>query len=100
MSRFDAAIVGGALYANRWNRDARRFISRHDSALRRMPSWCFSSGPLVVMHDTRVFGSVAGTWLPLALIFLATWITGSIMAMMPAQTVGRRVRSARTYTMT
>jgi len=263
-SRFDAAIVGGALYANRWHRDARRFISRHESALRQIPSWCFSSGPLddsadraeipptaevrvlmerigalahttfggrlssdargfpasamaktrsgdfrnperirawaaelaralpqahpgtavkhparsvwrliaygfagwalcaatmaglmqlgsltfalvfhailapcifaalsqryfrargaraplftaavftllvvaldlavvggLVMHDTRMFASVAGTWLPLALIFLATWITGSIVAMMPADKASRRVRSAREYT--
>ena len=30
-----------------------------------------------------MFASIAGTWLPFALIFLATWATGSILAMMP-----------------
>jgi menaquinone-dependent protoporphyrinogen oxidase len=43
---FDAAIVGGALYANRWHRDARRFVSRRERDLRRVPVWFFSSGPL------------------------------------------------------
>jgi len=43
---FDAVLVGGALYANRWHRDARRFVERHARALRRVPVWLFSSGPL------------------------------------------------------
>lgn len=43
---FDAVIVGGALYANRWHRGARRFVERHARALRRVPVWLFSSGPL------------------------------------------------------
>jgi menaquinone-dependent protoporphyrinogen oxidase len=43
---FDAAVIGGALYANRWHRDAYRFVSRNMEALRRIPVWLFSSGPL------------------------------------------------------
>ena len=43
---FDAVIVGGALYANRWARSARRLVTRHERELRRIPSWFFSSGPL------------------------------------------------------
>lgn len=43
---YDAVIVGGALYANRWHGDARRFVARHLTALRRVPVWLFSSGPL------------------------------------------------------
>lgn len=43
---FDAVIVGGALYANRWHEDARRFVHRHVEALRHRPTWFFSSGPL------------------------------------------------------
>jgi len=43
---FDAVIVGGAIYANRWHREARRFVARHVDALRRVPTWLFSSGPL------------------------------------------------------
>jgi menaquinone-dependent protoporphyrinogen oxidase len=42
----DAVILGGGLYANRWQRDARRFVTRHARALRGLPVWFFSSGPL------------------------------------------------------
>lgn len=42
----DAVIVAGALYANRWHRDARRFVRRNASALRELPVWLISSGPL------------------------------------------------------
>ena len=43
---FDAVIVGGALYANRWHKDARRFVKRHRNSLVGRPVWLFSSGPL------------------------------------------------------
>jgi menaquinone-dependent protoporphyrinogen oxidase len=43
---YDAAIIGGALYANRWQRDAYRLAARNVAALRRIPVWLFSSGPL------------------------------------------------------
>ncbi len=43
---FDAVILGGALYANRWHKDARRFIKRHRATLPTKPVWLFSSGPL------------------------------------------------------
>lgn len=43
---YDAVVVGGALYANRWHRDARRFVRRNLEKLRRVPVWFFSSGPL------------------------------------------------------
>ena len=36
----------GALYANRWHRDARRFVRRNTAALRELPVWLVSSGPL------------------------------------------------------
>ncbi|MFB4320594.1 flavodoxin domain-containing protein [Actinomadura sp. 21ATH] len=42
----DAVIVGGALYASRWHRDARRFVRAHRDALASRPVWLFSSGPL------------------------------------------------------
>src|SRR3954451_11286718 len=42
----DAVVVGGALYMNRWHRDARRFVKRHAARLRDLPVWFFSSGPL------------------------------------------------------
>ena len=43
---FDAVIAAGALYANRWHRAARRFVRRHAEALRRLPVWLVSTGPL------------------------------------------------------
>lgn len=43
---YDAVVVGGALYALRWHRDARRFVRRHRRALSQVPVWLFSSGPL------------------------------------------------------
>jgi menaquinone-dependent protoporphyrinogen oxidase len=46
LAGFDAVVIGGALYANRWHRDARRFVRRRAEALRRVPVWLFSSGPL------------------------------------------------------
>ena len=50
---FDAVVVGGALYANRWHRAARRFVDRHAAELRRRPVWMFSSGPLDDSADRR-----------------------------------------------
>jgi len=58
LSGFDAAIVGGALYANRWHQAARRFVARHVSALRRIPVWLFSSGPL---DDSADVGAIPPT---------------------------------------
>lgn len=46
LTGFDAMVVAGALYANRWHRDARRFVRRHTVELRRLPVWMISSGPL------------------------------------------------------
>lgn len=43
---YDAVIIGGALYANRWHGDARRFVRRHTTELRERLVWLFSSGPL------------------------------------------------------
>jgi menaquinone-dependent protoporphyrinogen oxidase len=37
----------------------------------------------VVERSLEMFKSIAGTWLPFALIFLATWITGLVMSTMP-----------------
>lgn len=43
---YDAVLVGAGLYANRWQRDASRFVKRHTKALREKRVWFFSSGPL------------------------------------------------------
>jgi menaquinone-dependent protoporphyrinogen oxidase len=46
LAPYRAVVLGGALYAFRWHRDARRFVRRHGPALRERPLWLFSSGPL------------------------------------------------------
>ncbi|WP_151478301.1 flavodoxin domain-containing protein [Streptomyces albicerus] len=46
LAPYDAVILGGGLYAGRWQRDASRFARRHRDALGRRPVWLFSSGPL------------------------------------------------------
>lgn len=57
-TRFDAVVVGGALYANHWHADARRFVWRHRQALRKVPVWFFSSGPL---DDSADHGEIPPT---------------------------------------
>ena len=54
LDRYDAVIVGGALYATRWHPEARRFVKHRAAELSRRPVWLFSSGPLddsAVQHD-------------------------------------------------
>ncbi len=46
LRNYDAVIVGGGLYAGAWVEEARRFVLRHYEALRRVPVFFFSSGPL------------------------------------------------------
>ncbi|MGW6268429.1 MULTISPECIES: flavodoxin domain-containing protein [unclassified Streptomyces] len=43
---YDAVVLGSALYAGRWLRDARRFVRRNARALEGTSVWLFSSGPL------------------------------------------------------
>ncbi|AOT62282.1 MULTISPECIES: flavodoxin domain-containing protein [Streptomyces] len=50
---YDAVVLGGALYMNRWHKDARRFSRRHARALREKPVWLFSSGPLDASASER-----------------------------------------------
>ncbi len=46
LSGFDAVIAGSAVYLGRWMDAATNFIERHEDALRTMPVWLFSSGPM------------------------------------------------------
>jgi menaquinone-dependent protoporphyrinogen oxidase len=52
----DLVIVGGALYAFRWHRDAAHFVRRYTKELRSVPVWLFSSGPL---DDSAKNGTIA-----------------------------------------
>jgi menaquinone-dependent protoporphyrinogen oxidase len=53
VASYDAVVVGGALYAGRWHRDARRFVRRHRPQLAARPVWLFSSGPLDASASER-----------------------------------------------
>ena len=46
LDEYEAVVVGGALYASRWHRAAKRFVKRHTSELRKRAVFFFSSGPL------------------------------------------------------
>ena len=46
LDRFDAAIIGSAVYAGRWRGDAFKLLRRNEPILASMPVWLFSSGPL------------------------------------------------------
>lgn len=46
LDRWEAVVVGGALYAWFWQHDARRFVKRHVEELQQLPVYFFSSGPL------------------------------------------------------
>ncbi|MGN6473459.1 MAG: flavodoxin domain-containing protein [Mycobacteriales bacterium] len=56
VSEYDAVIVGGALYTNRWHPEAVGFVTRHRNELRDLPVWFFSSGPL---DDSARSGALA-----------------------------------------
>jgi menaquinone-dependent protoporphyrinogen oxidase len=43
---WDAVVLGSAIYAAHWQRDARRFVTRFQDLLEVRPVWLFSSGPL------------------------------------------------------
>ncbi|MFF7129281.1 flavodoxin domain-containing protein [Streptomyces sp. NPDC016566] len=57
---YDAVVIGGALYAGRWHKDARRFVRRHHRALAARPLWFFSSGPLDASASERNIPPVPG----------------------------------------
>lgn len=46
LAGFDAAVLGSAVYMGQWLEPARRLVQEHRDALRAMPVWLFSSGPV------------------------------------------------------
>ncbi len=42
----EAVILGSAVYAGSWRKEAVDFVQRHGDELARIPVWLFSSGPL------------------------------------------------------
>jgi menaquinone-dependent protoporphyrinogen oxidase len=56
LADYDAVVLGGALYNGRWHAEASWFVERNLDALRELPVWFFSSGPL---DDSARSGSIA-----------------------------------------
>jgi menaquinone-dependent protoporphyrinogen oxidase len=46
LDRFDAVVLGSAIYMGRWLKTAREFVSEHADELSSRQVWLFSSGPL------------------------------------------------------
>jgi menaquinone-dependent protoporphyrinogen oxidase len=51
LSGYGAVVLGSAVYANHWRREARAFARRHEHALKEIPVWLFSSGPFGAPKD-------------------------------------------------
>jgi menaquinone-dependent protoporphyrinogen oxidase len=51
LSGYAAVVLGSAVYAKRWRREARDFARHHASTLRGMRVWLFSSGPLGAVEE-------------------------------------------------
>lgn len=47
LSRYDAFVIGSAIYLGQWLKPATNFIGAHQDELRQHPTWLFSSGPIV-----------------------------------------------------
>jgi menaquinone-dependent protoporphyrinogen oxidase len=46
LGRPEAVVLGSAVYAGSWRKEAVMFVERHREVLARTPVWLFSSGPL------------------------------------------------------
>jgi len=46
LEQADGVILGSAIYAGSWMKEATEFVDRHERALTQLPVWLFSSGPL------------------------------------------------------
>jgi menaquinone-dependent protoporphyrinogen oxidase len=44
VDRYDAVVLGSAIYAARWRREAVRFVQQHGAALASRQTWLFESG--------------------------------------------------------
>jgi menaquinone-dependent protoporphyrinogen oxidase len=46
VARYDAYVIGSAVYMFHWMKEAAKFVRRNQSTLAGRPVWLFSSGPL------------------------------------------------------
>lgn len=47
---YDAVVVGSSVYFGMWSTSAAELVRRHAHALRHVPVWLFSSGPVGDMN--------------------------------------------------
>lgn len=47
LERYEAFVLGSAVYLGNWLKDARRFVEAHSSELAGRPTWLFASGSIV-----------------------------------------------------
>lgn len=45
LENYQAVILGSAVYAGMWRKEAIRFLEKHETGLSTKPTWIFSSGP-------------------------------------------------------
>jgi menaquinone-dependent protoporphyrinogen oxidase len=45
LSAYQAVVLGSAVYAGRWRKEAVAFLEAHEETLAAMPVWFFSTGP-------------------------------------------------------
>ena len=50
---YDAVVLGAPLYMGRWERNARRFLKRHEASLHTKPTAVFALGPLSDKPEDR-----------------------------------------------
>jgi menaquinone-dependent protoporphyrinogen oxidase len=46
VEEYDAVVLGSAVYAGRWQKEAKELVERAKDALGARPVWLFSSGPI------------------------------------------------------
>lgn len=46
LASFQAVVLGSAVYAGQWLKQARRFVEERSDELAGLPTWLFSSGPI------------------------------------------------------
>jgi menaquinone-dependent protoporphyrinogen oxidase len=47
LGRYEAVVIGSAVYMGQWLKEARSFVDAHAGELAQRPTWLFSSGPIV-----------------------------------------------------
>ena len=46
VARYDVVVLGSAIYAGHWQKEAKELVEREGSVLAHRPVWLFSSGPV------------------------------------------------------